>query len=70
MAVVGRSVGRSEEIVRMIKDSGGEAMFIRADVSRATDVKKMIKDVVTKYGKSIILFNNAAFTGIQGFADI
>ncbi len=48
-----------EETVRIIKEAGGEAIFVKADVSKAEDVKNMIKTTVDTYGKLDILFNNA-----------
>ena len=52
-----------EETVRMIKEAGGEAIFVKADVSKGEDVKKMVKTAVDTFGKLNILYNNA---GIQG----
>lgn len=48
-----------EETVRLIKDSGGDAFFVKADVSKEADVKNMVKKAVEKYGRIDILFNNA-----------
>jgi 3-oxoacyl-[acyl-carrier protein] reductase len=58
-----------QETVDLVKGEGGEAIFIRADVSKASDVENMIKKTVDTYGKLDILFNNAgipmAFTPIE-----
>ncbi len=58
-----------QETVNLVKGKGGEAIFIRADVSKATDVENMIKKTVDTYGKLDILFNNAgipmSFTPIE-----
>jgi NAD(P)-dependent dehydrogenase (short-subunit alcohol dehydrogenase family) len=35
-----------EETVRMIKDTGREAIFVKADVSKASDVEKLISTAV------------------------
>jgi NAD(P)-dependent dehydrogenase (short-subunit alcohol dehydrogenase family) len=48
-----------EETVRLIKDSGGDAFFVRADVSKEADAENMVKKAVEKYGRIDILFNNA-----------
>jgi len=56
-------VDGGEETVRMIKEAGGEAIFVEADVRRAADVKKMIQTAVGSYGRIDILYNNA---GVQG----
>ena len=52
-----------QETVRMIKEAGGEAIFIEVDVSKAADVERMVKTTVDTYGRIDILHNNA---GIQG----
>lgn len=49
----------SLETVKMIRNSGGDATFVETDVSRASDVERMVKTTVEKYGKLDILFNNA-----------
>ena len=48
-----------QETVNMIKEGGGEAIFVKADVTKAVDAERMIKTTVEKYGRIDILFNNA-----------
>jgi NAD(P)-dependent dehydrogenase (short-subunit alcohol dehydrogenase family) len=48
-----------QETVKMIQKAGGEAIFIEADVSRKTDVERMVKTTVNSYGRIDILYNNA-----------
>ena len=48
-----------EETVSMILDTGGEASFVRCDVSKAADVKAMIAAAEKTYGQLDVLFNNA-----------
>lgn len=58
-----------EETADLIKQKGGEAIFIQTDVSRAADVERMITTTVNTYGRLDILFNNAglpmSFTPIE-----
>ena len=54
-----------QETVKMIKEAGGEAIFLQADVSRAADAEKMVLTTVNTYGRTDILFNNAGIS--QGF---
>ena len=54
-----------EETVRIIKEAGGEAIFIKADVSKTEDVKKMIKSAIDTYGKLNVLYNNAAINSAE-----
>lgn len=51
------------ETVQHIIDDGGEATFVRTDVSQSSDVQEMIEVAVTEYGGLDVLFNNA---GIEG----
>ncbi len=50
---------RGEETVRLIRDAGGEAAFVRADVSKAEDVQAMVAFAEERYGQLDVLFNNA-----------
>ena len=52
-----------EETLTIITKSGGEAIFIRTDVSNAADVEKLIKKIVETYGRLDCAHNNA---GIEG----
>jgi len=52
-----------KETVSMIKEAGGEAIFIKTDVSKAEDIKNMIKTSVNTYGKLDILTNIAGIVG-------
>ena len=47
------------EAAQGITQSGGEASFVRCDVSKAADVEALIRMTVETYGKLDILFNNA-----------
>jgi NAD(P)-dependent dehydrogenase (short-subunit alcohol dehydrogenase family) len=48
-----------EETVKMIRKAGGEASFVRTDVSKATDVQAMVKQTVETYGHLDCAYNNA-----------
>lgn len=49
----------ADETVKLIKDAGGEATFIRCDVSKARDVEALVAGVVERYGSLDYAFNNA-----------
>jgi len=51
------------ETVKMLKEAGGEAIFIEADVSQAADAARMVKTTVDTYGRIDILYNNAGTMG-------
>jgi NAD(P)-dependent dehydrogenase (short-subunit alcohol dehydrogenase family) len=48
-----------EETVKLIKDAGGEAAFVKCDVSKAADVEAMVNKCVSLYGRLDYAFNNA-----------
>ena len=48
-----------EETVTMIKSAGGEASFVRTDVSKAGDVQAMVNKTVEAYGHLDCAYNNA-----------
>ena len=51
---------QTQEVVREIERMGGEAIVVRADVSRSEDVKALVKAALEAFGHIDILVNNAA----------
>jgi NAD(P)-dependent dehydrogenase (short-subunit alcohol dehydrogenase family) len=49
----------AEETVRLIKHSGGEATFIKCDVSKAQEVEATVTKGIETYGSLDYAFNNA-----------
>lgn len=47
------------KVVEKIKESGGDAIFVQADVSKEEHAKKIVDTTHSEYGKVDILFNNA-----------
>lgn len=54
----------SQETVRQIQAAGGEAIFIKTDVSQAVEVETMVKKTVETYGRLDCAFNNAGIEGV------
>lgn len=52
--------------VSAIEAASGEAIFVRADVSQATDVQAMINKTIEVYGQLDCAFNNAGIEGPVG----
>jgi len=52
-----------QETVRIIRDAGGEAIFVAADVSIEADVQAMVLAATTRFARLDFAFNNA---GIEG----
>ncbi|MAG35250.1 MAG: short chain dehydrogenase [Dehalococcoidia bacterium] len=53
------------ETVRRVKAAGGEALFVRTDVSRAAEVEAMVDNTVASYGRLDCAFNNAGVSSPQ-----
>jgi len=59
VAVVGRRVDKLKEVVDAIKKNGGEAIAITGDVSKPSDVDRMVKMTVDTFRRLDILVNCA-----------
>jgi NAD(P)-dependent dehydrogenase (short-subunit alcohol dehydrogenase family) len=57
-----RSSGHLEEAVNKIEKSGGKAKAIQANIGEEQQVKRMVAQTVSDFGKIDILVNNAAAT--------
>jgi NAD(P)-dependent dehydrogenase (short-subunit alcohol dehydrogenase family) len=63
VVLTGRREVEGLKVVESIQSSGGEARFIRADVSQSKQVAALVTEVVERYGALDVAFNNA---GIEG----
>ena len=59
VVICGRRSDLGEQIAKGIRNKNGDAVFIKADVSKEKDVKELVNYSVTKYSKIDVLFNNA-----------
>jgi NAD(P)-dependent dehydrogenase (short-subunit alcohol dehydrogenase family) len=59
VAITGRNESRGAAVVGRIGESGGAAIFIRADVSVAEDCQRAVEETIRAFGRVDILFNNA-----------
>ena len=57
-----RTKSTAEETIATIKSGGGEAIFVRTDVTIASEVEHLIRETINRFGKIDILFNNAGET--------
>jgi NAD(P)-dependent dehydrogenase (short-subunit alcohol dehydrogenase family) len=60
------------ETVTLVKQAGGEAIFIRTDVSESADVQNLVRTTVSTYGRIDVLYNNAGvgFSSPLSMADV
>lgn len=55
------------ETLNLIKAAGGEAIFVKCDVSKNSDVKAMVEKTIHAFARLDYAFNNA---GIEGTSAI
>jgi NAD(P)-dependent dehydrogenase (short-subunit alcohol dehydrogenase family) len=48
-----------DETATLVKKAGGEAIFVRTDVSESADVQNLIRTTISTFGRIDILYNNA-----------
>ena len=70
VVVSGRRVEIGERVVREIVKDGGEAAFVRADVTSADDCVNLIQATLDRFGRLDVLVNNAAHFGRLPFEDL
>ena len=54
-----------EEVVQLIRNNGGEAVFIKADVAQDDEVKALVDGAVAAFGRLDFGINNAGIGGTQ-----
>ena len=59
----------ADEVVRAIRDRGGRAMSVQADVGDEAQVKAMFEKVDAKFGRLGALVNNAGVVDVQARVD-
>jgi len=65
VAVANINVKGGKETVRMIKKNGGDAIFVKADVTKAAEVEAMVNKIVETYGRLDCAHNNAGVPSPQ-----
>ena len=58
VALVDNVLARAEETLAAIKEEGGDAFALEADVSRDADCKRVVDEAVARYGRLDVLHNN------------
>jgi len=64
-----RSERGAQDLADEIRRGGGEVLLVKADVSKADEVKMMVQKTVEKFGRVDILVNNAGILVPAGFLD-
>ena len=65
LVIGNRDAARGEEVVGLIRQAGGRAVFQKTDVSRPADVRGLAERAVKEFGRLDLAFNNAGVNGQQ-----
>ncbi len=65
-----RRAANGQGVADAIKLSGGEACFIKCDISVEADVKVLVQKTIEQYGRIDILVNNAGVNFVKPFVEI
>lgn len=63
VAVVDLNVEGGEETAQRIKEAGGDAILVHADVSNISGAQAMVAETLERYGRLDCAFNNAGISG-------
>jgi NAD(P)-dependent dehydrogenase (short-subunit alcohol dehydrogenase family) len=64
IVVAGRREREGQETIELIRSAGGDGLFVKADVSKASDVEKLVLRTVEHFGHLDVAFNNAGIEGV------
>jgi NAD(P)-dependent dehydrogenase (short-subunit alcohol dehydrogenase family) len=62
VAIASIQVAEGEETVQLIRETGGEAIFVYTDVTKAAEVENFIDQTMAVFGRLDYAFNNAGVT--------
>lgn len=70
VAICGRDTARLEATEARLREAGGEVLAVRADVTQAADVDRLIASTVDRWGRIDALVNNAGRSSALPFTDV
>lgn len=65
IAIVDINGEAARKVAEEIEAAGGDALFLRTDISSEAEVKAMVEAVVARFGRVDVLHNNAAILSVE-----
>lgn len=62
VVICGRRTDEGEAVTAEIREAGGEAIFVRTDVSIESDIVRLVEQTLKTYGRLDIAINNAGYS--------
>jgi glucose 1-dehydrogenase len=70
VAVNDIDINKAIEVANEINNSSGNAISVKADVSKSNDVQNMVKEIINNFGRIDILVNNAGIQTVAPFLEL
>ena len=64
--IASRRANEGEKIIALLQAQGVDASFFQTDVTVEADVRRLLEQIIARYGRLDIAFNNAGHEGTQG----
>ena len=64
VVIAGRREVEGNETVALVRAAGGDGLFVKTDVSKASEVETLVKKTAEKFGRLDVAFNNAGIEGV------
>ena len=64
VVVAGRRTSEGEETIELVRSAGGDGLFVKTDVSKASEVETLVQKAVERFGRLDVAFNNAGIEGV------
>jgi|SRR5579863_561516 len=64
MVIAGRREVEGQETIELVRNVDGDCLFVKTDVSKASEVDSLVQKVVEKFGRLDVAFNNAGIEGV------
>ncbi|HTX53536.1 MAG TPA: glucose 1-dehydrogenase [Candidatus Baltobacteraceae bacterium] len=65
-----KSKADADQTAALVKQAGGEALPLKADVSQDVQARAMVDELIKRFGRLDILVNNAGITAFVDFANL
>ncbi len=66
VVVAGRREAEGQQVVDEIRRNNGDALFVKTDVTRESDVTRLVVRTLEQYGRLDAVFNNAGLDEVMG----